>query len=118
MRFKVSLPSVFNDPHFLDAFRDLLRDTLTASAVLAMMCYAWRHIVPARGIPDYTALFFLATGGFLVLCWYASITFRNLVTLENACQMSPHIKVWRIILMLFTFLLVILLGLFFGKAIP
>lgn len=118
MRLKVSLPSVFNDPHFLDAFRDLLRDTLTASAVLAMMCYAWRHISPAHGFPDYTAFFFLASGGLLVLCWYASITFRNLLTLENACQVSPHIKVWRTILMLFTFLLVILLGLLVGKAMP
>lgn len=80
----------FSDNRFLDAFRDILRDTLTATSIMTLIIIAIKRLLPT---PDFIDGLFLAISllvSLLIILWYVNIINRSILTIENTFEDSRH----------------------------
>ena len=91
MRF----PAEFSDDRFLDAFRDILRDTLTTATITVLLVITVKHLFPGPDLVDILFLLILIPVSVLILCWYIGILNRSIMTLEDTFRGSRYFKCWR-----------------------
>lgn len=91
MRF----PAEFSDDRFLDAFRDILRDTLTTATITVLLVITVKRMFPGPDLVDILLLLILIPVFALILCWYISILNRSIMTLEDTFRDSRYFDCWR-----------------------
>lgn len=64
MRF----PAEFSDDRFLDAFRDILRDTLTTATITVLLVITVKHLFPVPDLVDILFLLILIPVSVSILC--------------------------------------------------
>ena len=89
------LPAEFSDDRFLDAFRDILRDTLTTATITVLLVITVKRMFPGPDLVDILLLFILIPVSVLILCWYIVILNRSIMTLEDTFRDSRYFKYWR-----------------------
>lgn len=85
----------FNDNRFLDAFRDILRDTLTTATLTVLLVITVKRLFPGPDLVDVLFLLILVPVSALILCWYICILNRSIMTLEDTFRDSRYFDCWR-----------------------
>lgn len=91
------LPAEFSDDRFLDAFRDILRDTLTAISIMMILFVIIKKILPDPDFVDGIFLILSLLFCVLILIWYGHIINRSILVFENVFKSSRYFHRWRIV---------------------
>ena len=89
------LPAEFSDDRFLDAFRDILRDTLTTATITVLLVITVKRLFPGPDLVDVLFLLILLPVFALILWWYRCILNRSIMTLEDMFKDSRYFDCWR-----------------------
>ncbi|WP_312200594.1 hypothetical protein [Kosakonia cowanii] len=87
----------FSDDRFLDAFRDILRDTLTATSIMMILFVTIKQILPDPDFLDGIFLIMSLLFCVLIIIWYGHTINRSILVLENVFEGSRYFHRWRII---------------------
>lgn len=107
MIIKSRLPRIFSEQASLDIIRNLFRDILTYYALLGLLVAACKLFTPPTAIPDWLFLIGAAICCMISLLWVAAITTENLNALDKMSETRTD-KVWVIVMMFFSFLMLLL----------
>lgn|GEM_PF-3677433 len=90
MRFPVE----FSDNRFLDALRDILRDTLTTISIMTIIIVSAKRLIYHPDVFDIIFLILLTLVALLICCWNVYIINRSILTLESMFKESEHKVAW------------------------
>lgn len=83
-------PFRFSDNLFLDALRDILRDTLTTISIMTIIVVSIKRLSSHPDMFDIIFLILLSLIALLICCWNVYIINRSILTLESMFDGSKY----------------------------
>lgn len=87
---KMHFPFRFSDNLFLDALRDILRDTLTTISIMTIIVVSIKRLSSHPDMFDIIFLILLSLIALLICCWNVYIINRSILTLESMFDGSKY----------------------------
>lgn len=104
------LPAQFSDNRFLDAVRDILRDTLTTTSIMTLIVIFGKRLCINPDILDWLYLLALIIVSLFILLWHGCIINRSVLMLISVFETSKHYKKWHYFFGVFACTIVVILA--------